>query len=318
MINKRKYIAFVRNQDQGETVKRLKVKYKNETSLYKYLLITTTCELLSVSLTIINFILSANGQIIQFGCSEYYAVLYVYVKYVLELLTILMIESALEALNLTTIFAKGIYIYTNTEPFTQIQLQLKKKKKRFLVRFLVIVCLAVSGVGVGIGFILVEIFLIAQLKQYYTLSTELLRSLQIHYQDTKYEFGTSSVEATSVLRYKRHYKWFTTWCLLLALNAIVCVTVFLLSLPQKIIGEDCIVELITKQEQTWINSIFSNDPHIKFPDMKQPIDIAWSNFSWYFSILSSLKSHRMKSEYTSFFFASSNIPGLISNAVIFV
>ena len=247
ILIKRRYVGLVRNQDQGDTVRKLKVKYRNELSLYKYLLATTTFELLTALLTIINFILSANSQIIQFECSEYYAVLYVYVKYLFELLTILMFVSALEALNLTTKFAKGIYIYTDST-----NTALKKKKKRFIVRFVLIACLAVSGIG--IGFILVEIFLITQLIQYYKLSTELYRSLQIHYQDTKYEFGTTSIEATSVLRYKRHYKVFTTWCFLLALNVVVCVTGFLFSLPQHIIGEDCILEFITKQKQPWMNS----------------------------------------------------------------
>ena len=248
ILNRRRYVGLVQNQDQGDTVKRLTVKYKNEISLHKYLLTSTTFELLTVLLTIVNFVLSANGQTIQFDCSQYYAVLYAYVKYLLELLTILMFVSALEALNLTTRFAKGIYIYSNTNT------GLEKKRKRFLVRFVVIACLAVSGVGIGIGFILVEIFLIAQLIQYYKLSTELYRSLQIHYQDTKYEFGINSIEATSVLKYKRHYKWFSLWCFFLALNAIVCVTIFLVSLPQSIIGEDCILELITKQKQPWLNS----------------------------------------------------------------
>ena len=248
ILNKRRYIGLVRSQDQGDTVKRLTVKYKNELSLYKYLLTTTTFELLTALLTILSCILSANGRKIQFNCTEYYAVLYVYVKYLLELLAILMLVSALEALNLTTKFAKGIYICTNTNT------ALKKEKRRFLVRFVLIACLAVSGVGIGIGYVLVEIFLITQLVQYYKHSTELYRTLQIHYQDTKYEFGTTSMEATSVLKYKRHYKVFTTWCFFLALNGVICVTIFLFSLPQSIIGEDCILEFITIQKQPWMNS----------------------------------------------------------------
>ena len=178
----------------------------------------------------------------------YYYVIYLYVKHLVFLVGFLAYESALEVLNLTTIFAKDTYIYSNT--YTG----MKKRKKRFIVKLVVIVCLAISGIGIVLGLALVEIFFITQVIQYYKLSTQLYRSLQMRYQDTKYEFGFSSSEAVNELSYIKHYKRVSISCFILGLNAIAFTVLYILSLPQNIIGEVCIYELFANQGYTWINS----------------------------------------------------------------
>ena len=246
--SKRMYKALAKNQNQDDTVRRLKRKHKNQLTLHEYLLTTISLELFSVILTIISLILSANEYTIQFNCSEYYFVFYIYAKYGISLFSFLFYESVIEVMNLTTIFAKDFYIYDNTNT------GMKKKRKWILVRFVVVACLAVSGIGIVIGFILVDIFIITQIIQYYKLSIQLYKSLKKRYQDTMYEFGSSSREAATELNYIKHYKRVVIWCSILSLNAIAFTVTFLFTLPQSILGEICIYERIANQGYTWINS----------------------------------------------------------------
>ena len=246
--SKRMHKALVKNQDQDDTVRRLKTKHRNQLTLNKHLLTIILLEQLTGILIIIRLILSANKYTIQFNCSEYYYVLYIYVKYGISLVGFLTYESALEVLNLTTIFVKDvlIYNYTNTG--------MEKRNKWFLVRFVVIACLAISGVGIVFGLILVEILFITQLIQYYKVSMQLYRSLKMRYQDVNYEFGISSSEAATELKYLTHYRRVAIWCFIIGLNAVAYTVLFLFSLPQSIIGEVCIYELIANQSYTWIHS----------------------------------------------------------------
>ena len=246
--SKKKYKALVRNQDQDDTVRKLKTKHKNQLTLHKYLLTIITLEQLTWILTMITVILGANKNTIEFNCSEYYYVLYIYVKYGISLFGFLAYESALEVLNLTTIFAKDFLIYNNENS------AMKKRNRWFIVRFVVIVCLAISGVGIVFGLILVEILYITQIIRYYKLSMQLYRSLKIRYQDINYEFGSSSSEAVTELKYITHYRRVAIWCFIIGLNVVPYTVVFIFSIPGKIIGEDCIDKLIDIQNYTWINS----------------------------------------------------------------
>ncbi|KAI6654053.1 hypothetical protein LOD99_2900 [Oopsacas minuta] len=250
LVQARKLLcSLVRIQDLSEEMKNLIVKQRNQLILYKYLLTATTFELLTVTMTGINFVISVNEDKFKFNCHQYYAIAYIYVKYVLDLLNIVFFQCTLEILNLTTVFAKDVYLHNNTTDCV-----MRKKVKWFIARTSIVLCLALSGIGIGIGYFLAEIILFTQLICYYRNSMILYKSLIILYEDTKYEFGSLSIEARLVLRYIRHFKWFTIWFFIIAVNILLCTTLFLISLPQNILGEKCILELITQQKYTRINS----------------------------------------------------------------
>ena len=242
-----------KNQDQSDVVKGLALKHKNNFSLHKYLLTATIFELSTMVMSAVNYSLSATQHEFQFNCSYYYVLLFVYAKYTLELVNVLFFQSTLEVLNITTLFVKDVYLRNSAHSV------MRKKINRFVLRFLLVLGLGVSGVGLGIAYVICEVFLITQLVLYYRYSRQLYRALRMHYEDTKYEFGSTSVEARTVLKQKKHYKYFTIWFYSILLTLVLSSIAFGISLPQRILGEDCILEFLTNNSTTLNNSTVYED-----------------------------------------------------------
>ena len=206
VVQERKAVSsLLRNRVQSDATGKLILKHKNQLILQKCFFTATLFELLMVLMVVVDYALGGNKDLISFDCSQYYFVPFIFVKYFLELLDILLYQSILEVLNITTLFVKDVYLRNSAHS------GMRKKINRFVLRFLLVLGLGVSGVGLGIAYVICEVFLITQLVLYYRYSRQLYRALRMHYEDTKYEFGSTSVEARAVLKQKKHYKYFTIW-----------------------------------------------------------------------------------------------------------
>ena len=76
----------------------------------------------------------------------------------------------------------------------------------------------------------------------------------MHYEDTKYEFGSTSVEARTVWKHMRHYKWCTIWYFIIAFCYVVCITISELSLPLQFLNEESINKRLTNSNITFTNT----------------------------------------------------------------
>ena len=228
----------------------LLTKYRNKLLLHKYLLTTMIIEYLTTVCILIYYIIKAYlfENKVYFDCAQYYYVLNIYQRNVTILIEMVFILCTLEVLNLTTLFVKDVYLRNSTHS------GMRKKINRFIMRFLLLLALGVSGIGLGIAYILCEVFLINKLVLYYRYSRQLYRSLGMHYEDTKYEFGDTSIEARTALKHKKRYKWSTIWLFIIFLSVVLGMSVNEINVPFNIIGEECIQQKITNHNLTFTNS----------------------------------------------------------------
>ena len=239
VLQERKSVSsFRRKRVQSDATGRLILKHKNQLTLQKFFFTATLFELLMTLTIIFDYVLDANRSLISFNCSQYYFVPYLFVKYFFEFIDMVFLQCTIEVLNLTTLFVKDVYLRNNTHS------GMKKKINGFIVRFLIVLGLGVSGVGLGIAYIVCEVFIIAQLVLYYRYSRQLYRSLGIHYDDTKYEFGIKSIEARTARKQKKHYKYFTIWLFIIINIMTLGVLGFTIYLPIIILEEECIQTIL--------------------------------------------------------------------------
>ena len=225
-------------------------RHRNKLLLYKYLLMCVIFELLVFVLNVFN---SALGYIaikerIQLNSNHLIEFAHFYVKYLLVLIEIIFAQCNLEMSNLTTLFVKDVYLRNSAHS------GMRKKINRFVLRFLLVLGLGVSGVGLGIAYVICEVFLITQLVLYYRYSRQLYRALRMHYEDTKYEFGSTSVEARTVWRHMRHYKWCTIWYYIIVFCYVVVITIFELSFPLQFLNEASIKQILINNNITFTNT----------------------------------------------------------------
>ena len=206
---------------------------------------SVTFEFLTIVLIVINSTIRCRAfkENIQFNSDNMALLLftYLYIKYLSGLIEVIFAQCSLEVLNLTTLFVKDVYLRNSAHS------GMRKKINRFVLRFLLVLGLGVSGVGLGIAYVICEVFLITQLVLYYRYYRQLYRALRMHYEDTKYEFGSTSVEARTVWKHMRHYKWCTIWYFIIAFCYVVCITISELSLPLQFLNEESINKRLTKQ-----------------------------------------------------------------------
>ena len=177
---------------------------------------------------------------------------YLYAKYVIELLEMATLQCAIEMLNLTTLFVKDVYLRNNTHS------GMRKKINGFIVRFLIVLGLGVSGIGLGIAYIVCEVFIIAQLVLYYRYSRQLYRSLGMYYQDVKYEFGETSIEARVAGKHKKCYKWSKIWLFVITICLVGCATMFVFTMPMQSLSERFIKQRLTENRITFQHSEIYN------------------------------------------------------------
>ena len=227
--------------------------HRNKLLLYRYLLINVTSEMLTLVLVSINTTIRSRPmeQIIDRAPYSY-----LYVKYVAGLIQIVFSLCILEMLNLTTLFVKDVYLRNSTHS------GMRKKINRFIMRFLLLLALGVSGIGLGIACILCEVFLIIQLVLYYRYSRQLYRSLGMHYEDTKYEFGDTSIEARTALKHKKRYRWSAIWYFIVTVCIVVDITMLVATIPLQFMNEKFIEQRLTENNITFTHSDIYYDINI--------------------------------------------------------
>ena len=240
---------LVRNGYQHENINVFS-SHKNKLLLYKYLLMNVVFELLITVQNVPNKIFRSSpirgiAHNIQVDW-QFFA--YLYAKYFSRLIEMVLLLCILEALNLTILFVKDVYLRNSTHS------GMRKKINRFIMRFLLLLALGVSGIGLGIAYILCEVYLITQLVLYYRYSRQLYRSLGMHYEDTKYEFGDTSIEARTALKHKKHYKWWTIWLCIIAFCMVVLTTMLVITMPLQLLNEGFIEQRLIESNVAFIHS----------------------------------------------------------------
>ena len=255
ILQQRKFVSRLMRTGDHNDQANLITKNRNKLLLHKYLFTTVVLEWGTVVYILINYIvgISLSENKIYFNCMQYYYALHLYEKNVKILIEMILILCILETLNLTTLFVKDVYLRNSVHSV------MRKKINRFVMRFLLVLGLGVSGVGLGIAYVLCEVFLITQLVLYYRYSRQLYRALRMQYEDTKYEFGRTSVEARTVWKHMRHYKYTTIWFFIIILTLVFGITVNEISLPYIFLDEECIQRIITNHNLTFTNSTIFRD-----------------------------------------------------------
>ena len=228
-------------------------KHKNTKKLYKYFIVATTFEFLTILLIIFNYIFDVKLLRYTLNCEEYYFTLYLYVKYFIGFLSVLCLMGGIEVLNFTTKFALKIFILNRNSE--------KQKTKKLIIKIVLLVSLALSGVGMIVAFILVEILLVKESIQYYQNSRELYKKLRIIYEDVKYEFGETHINTRSARMNSLHYKRFTLWFSTVVFVVMIASVFFVFRIPLNLFAEQCVLETITryKYNSTILDSIHYND-----------------------------------------------------------
>ena len=247
---------LVRNGIQNENINLVNSK-RNKLLLHKYLLMNISFELLTNITTIVKCIMVCKPikEITQFHLynNDSLSVIYLYVKYAAWIVDKLFILCTIEMVNLTVLFVKDVYLRNSTHR------GMRRNINRFLMRILLILCLGGSGIGLGIANILFEVFIIAQLVLYYRYSRQLYRSLGMYYQDVKYEFGDTSIEARTAGKHKRHYKWSAIWYFIIAICFMAGVTIFDFNVTLHFLKEGFIEQRLVQQNITFTQTkIFQN------------------------------------------------------------
>ena len=246
IYQKKKIVSrIVRNGIKQEDLN-LAFNHRNQLLLYRYLLMDVTFELLSMTSAIVSTFIRSGliTKITQYKMDniDWQLFMYLYAKYVTGVVEMAFVLCTLEMLNLTTLFVKDVYLRNNTHS------GMRKKINGFIVRFLIVLGLGVSGVGLGIAYIVCEVFIIAQLVLYYRYSRQLYRSLGMYYQDVKYEFGETSIEARVAGKHKKHYKLSAVWIFITAFCLVGCATMFVITIPVKFLNEKFIEQTIIHSE----------------------------------------------------------------------
>ena len=243
-----------RNIDQSDTIKKLTRKHINNLQLYKHFLVMTIFEFLTYVTLIINYAFTIGEP--TFNCSQYYYPLYLHLKYNLQFASVLFFQCTLAVLNLTTLFVKNVYLGRNAESEKQ------RKKTIFVIKLLPGLFLALSGVGILLGITSSLVFIIIEFIYYYKHSKQLYRVLTIIREDVKYEYGEGSFKEVSARKQRLHYKRFAIWFYVVASMLVIGIFLFLIILPQLILGEQCIVQVFSRHNLTFFNNTMYKDSEI--------------------------------------------------------
>ena len=206
---------------------------QNRLYLYMYILSSTVFETLTLSSIIISLLLIFNIPTFTFACKEYPFKVYLYIKYLILLISIILPQCTFELINITTKFVQNSFLRNKQSS------GMRRKFCIFLTRISIVVVLGLTGIGLPFAFLLGELFIILSFVNYYRYSKELYRSLVIITQDTRYEYGHGSVEEKQAKRRMLHYKRFTIWFFIYSLVLVFISVDFVLWMPQSLMEEKC-------------------------------------------------------------------------------
>ena len=229
-----------RRNEWDNTSKQIYQQHKNKLRLYFYLFIVTIAESLttfSILLTLLIIFDLLNPTI---NCNEFYFLFYLYIKYNLLSLSVILPQCTIELINITSLYVNYIFLRNSST------VSLTQRINRFTFKQVLVVTLALSGIGLPLAFIISETLLIIGMIQYYKYSKQVYRSLTMIADDLLYEHSRSSLEATRARRQLVHYKRFTIWFYIFSLILVFVSIDFVLWLPQSVMEETCIVSNVAQ------------------------------------------------------------------------
>ena len=241
MIEMNKSVSDMdKRKDCESSNRQIYQQHKNKLRLYFYLFVVTISESLTTFSILLTLLIIYDLLNPALNCNEFYFLFYLYIKYNLLSLSVILPQCTIELINITSQYVNHIFLRNNSN------VSLIQKINRFTFKQVLVVVLALSGIGLPLVFLICECLLIIGMVQYYKYSKQVYRSLTMIADDVLYEHGRGSLEAIQARKQLLHYKRFTIWFYIFSLILVFVSVDYVLWLPQSVMEEECIVPSVAQ------------------------------------------------------------------------